>query len=367
MSSSTWRSGSHPGGRHSSYDLLLEGAPLVPTRRHQDTLTTLHRGRLRAAADQLALPGLVVAFALAVAAALIGAARPALLGASVLLAVPSAVSMWRRDLRHARPGGPVTAASADLLPAATGADDAAHWAAALQLAAEDPRARPLSAVKLRLDAPGLTGPDRAQELQRLQAVASVRWREILRPGDTLAQLGPSEFAVLLPRCDGTSAEAITGRLQQAVPEAARSRAGVATSSRGDAARLSDDAARALAAATRRRDPLTDPVRLQAVAAVRAALGDLGARDAGLDGLAVSTASLLGTPSVVITLIDDRRVHLAGAHGVDALDATEDDLPDDLTLCRSSVTAGRPVLVSDTARHGVAASASAERRLGIAAS
>ncbi len=321
----------------------------------------------------LALPGLLIAFGLAVAGALLsGVAQAMMLAPSLLLAVPSATVALARDreLRR-RPadaqllGGAQAWASGE---AVTGATDAAGWQAALECAGSDPRAAPLSAIRLDIYAPGLTGPDRDQELARLQTVATVSWREILRPADTLAQLGPSEFAVLLPRCEGTAAEMIAGRLQHAVPEAARCRAGVATSARGDAPKLAADAGKALAAASRRRDAMSDPARLATVRAIRSAVaGDrAGTRDPELDALAHSTTTLLGVDALVVTLVDDRLLHLAGAHGLAALDGHEDGLPVQLTLCRQAVAGGRPVLVSDAARHGVQDAAQAELRLGIAA-
>lgn len=341
----------------------------MPSRRHTDPLAL---PRVPALAH-LALPGLIVAFALAVAAAVLsGAAQVALLAASLLLAAPSAVAaltrdrqLRRRPAQTPRPGHAEAWASGG---AVTGATDASGWEAALQCAGSDPRAAPLSAIRLRIDAPGLAGSDRDQELARLQTIATVSWREILRPADTLAQVGPSEFAVLLPRCEGAAAEMIAGRLQHAVPEAARCRAGVATSARGDAPKLAADAGKALAAASRRRDALSDPARLATVRAIRSvvAAGRSGSRDPELDALAHSTTTLLGVDALVVTLVDDRLLHLAGAHGLDALDGHEDGLPVQLTLCRHAVAGGRPVLVSDTARHGIEDAAQAELRLGISA-
>ena len=315
----------------------------------------------------------MAAFGLAVAAAALGGALQAvLLTASIVLAVPSAVAAVTRDRqlrRRASRAMPTDDGQAWLRgEAVTGATDLVGWEAALESAGNDPRAAPLSAIRLKIDAPGLTGPGRAEELARLQTLSTVSWREILRPADTLAQVGPSEFAVLLPRCDTGAAEMIAGRLQQAVPEAARSRAGIATSARSDAPKLAADAAKALAAASRRRDALADPARLATVNAIRTAVavGGPGERDPELDALAESTATVLGVDALVVTLVDDRVLHLAGADGLDGLADHQDGLPVELTLCRHAVAGGRPVLVSDTARHGVEGSARGELRLGIAA-
>lgn len=304
------------------HDLPPEGAPLVPSRRQNDPLAPSRRG----------LP-LLRRFT----------------GAS-------AVELARAAADRTQDVG------------STGAADAAAWEAALASAAADPRARPLSAVRLLVEAPGLTGADRAEEFARLQRIAAVQWREILRPADTLAQVGESEFAVLLPRCDDRAAQMIAGRLQQAVPEAARCRAGVATSARGDAPRLAADASRALATAKQRRDPLADPGRLRTVAGLRLALQARAHTVHGptLDRLAEGVATLLRADAVVISLVADQLLHPAGSHGLTTLGADGRALAAELTLCRHAVASGRPVLVSDTARHGVAGSAEGELRLGIAA-
>lgn len=346
-----------------------EGPPLVPSRRHQDPTAAPRARTVLSTASRVAVPVLLVAVVVATAAAAFPASRTQLLVVAFLLAVPAGAAAIARDraLRAALGRRPARASAESLDRSAlqhSGPADAAAWTAAITQATGDPRAQPTSIVRLRVDAPNVTGPGRAEEIARLQAIAAVRWREILRPGDALAQLGPSEFAVLLPRCDGAAAAEVAGRLQQAVPEAARSYVGIATSGKhGDVAEAAARATRTLAAIVGRRDPLGAPERLAAVG--DAALAASTQREA-LDRLARGVADLLGTPAVLVTLVDEQRQHLIGASGADALDGDVATLSTQGSLAHRAVITTRPVLVSDTDRYGVTGAAAVERNLGVVA-
>ena len=341
----------------------------MPSRRHQDPDIAPRAHAVLGVASRIAVPVLLVAVGLAAAAAAFPGSRGELLAVALLLAIPAGGVAIARDraLRAALSHRPAPAASkavdeSDLL--SSGPSDAAAWAAAITRATGDPRALPTSVVRLRVDAPSVTGPGRNEEIARLQAIAAVRWREILRPGDTLAQLGPSEFGVLLPRCDGAAAAEVAGRLEQAVPEAARSLIGIATSGKhGDVAEAAGRASRTLAAVVGRRDPLGAPERLAAVG--DAALAASTQRHA-LDRLARGVADLLDTPAVLITLVDEQRQHVVGAAGADTLEGDIAALATEGALAHRAVLTGRPVLVSDTGRYGVTGAAAVERNLGVVA-
>ena len=278
---------------------------------------------------------------------------------------PAALRVLRARLRGRAPGGSVEPTASDdraapPVAASTGAIGRTAWETALAGAVGDPRLRPLSVVRVVFDAPGVTGPGRSEELARLEAVSTVVWRQILRPGDTLARLGPSSFVVLLPRCDATAAAVIAGRLGQAAPDAAHCRLGVAGAG-------ADEPADGLVAAAERAlegglAALHDPARLDAA---RAAI-DLAA-GTGLHDLARSTAHVVGASAVAITVVGHRHRHLLGIHGADQLGGSAHELPVERTLCRHVIATGHPVLVSDTTRHGVVDATGAERALGIAAS
>lgn len=342
----------------------------MPSRRPQHPEAASTRRTIVATVARAAIPVLIAAVAIAAAAALLPGLRAELLAVTGLLAVPAAAAALAREhavrtalARRSLHQAPVAPDAAELHH--SGPSDETAWLAAVEQATSDPRAQPVSVVRLRIDAPSLTGAGRAEELARLQAVASVRWREILRPGDTLAQLGTSDYAVLLPRCDGTAASDVAGRLQHAVPEAARSHVGLATTGKtGDVAEASARAARTLAAVVGRRDPLGAPERLTAVG--DAALAANTQRDA-LDRVAQGVADLLAVPAVLITLIDEHRQHLVGAAGTGALDGDATALPTQGALSHRAVVTARPVLVSDTDRYGVTGAAAVERNLGVVAS
>lgn len=342
----------------------------MPSRRHTDPESANHARAAIGSSTRVAVPALLAAVALAIVAAMFPTVRAELLSVALLLAVPAgAVAIVRdRALRAALGHRASRAARESLDPTDvqnSGPSDAAVWTAAIAQATGDPRAQPTSVVRLRVDAPSVTGPGRAEELARLQAIATVRWREILRPGDTLAQLAPSEFGVLLPRCDGAAATDVAGRLQQAVPEAARSYVGISTSGKqGDVAEAAARATRTLATVISRRDPLGAPERLAAVG--DAALAASTQRDL-LDRLARGVADLLSVPAVLITLVDEQRQHVVGSTGTDALDGDVTSLPTQGALAHRAVVTSRPVLVSDTDRYGVTGAAAVERNLGVVAS
>lgn len=346
-----------------------EGPPLVPSRRHLDSAVAPRAPTVLSAASRAAVPVLLIAMAVAIAAAAFPASRTALLSIAVLLAVPAGAAAIARDraLRAALGRRPARASAEQIDRSAlqhSGPSDAAAWTAAIAQATGDPRAQPTSVVRIRVDAPNVTGPGRAEEVARLQAIAAVRWREILRPGDALAQLGPSEFGVLLPRCDGAAAAEVAGRLQQAVPEAARSYVGIATSGKhGDVAEAAARATRTLTTIVGRRDPLGAPERLAAVG--DAALAASTQREA-LDRVARGVADLLATPAVFITLVDEQRQHLIGESGAEALDGDVAALPTQGALAHRAVITNRAVLVSDTGRYGVTGAAAVERNLGVVA-
>lgn len=341
----------------------------MPSRRQQDSETAPRANAFLNAATRSAVPVLLVAVGVAAAAAAFPRSRAQLLVIALLLAVPAGAAAIARDraLRAAlgrRPTRPAADAADQASLHHSGPSDAATWTAAIAQASGDPRAQPTSVIRLRVDAPSISGPGRAEELARLQAIAAVRWREILRPGDALAQLGPSEYGVLLPRCGGTAAAEVAGRLQQAVPEAARSYVGIATSGEhGDVAEAAARATRTLAAVVGRRDPLGAPERLAAVG--DAALAASTLRDV-IDRVAVGVADLLGAPAVIVTLVDEERQHVVGASGTDALDGDVATLPTQGALAQRAVVTGRAVLVSDTDRYGVTGAASVERNLGVVA-
>jgi diguanylate cyclase (GGDEF)-like protein/PAS domain S-box-containing protein len=62
---------------------------------------------------------------------------------------------------------------------------------------------------------------------RLLEDAARAWSALLRPTDTLARYGGEEFALLLPHCDTDTAEAIVGRLLDAVPGGQTASCGIA--------------------------------------------------------------------------------------------------------------------------------------------
>lgn len=341
----------------------------MPSRRPQDSTAAPRAHTALNASTRVAVPVLLVAVACAAAAAVFPGSRTQLLAIALLLAIPAGAVAIARDraLRAALGRRPARAATEPLDRSGlhhSGPSDAAAWTAAITQATGDPRAQPTSVVRLRVDAPSVTGAGRAEEIARLQAIAAVRWREILRPGDALARLGPSEFGVLLPRCDGTAAAEVAGRLQQAVPEAARSYVGIATSGKqGDVAEAAARATRTLATIVGRRDPLGAPERLAAVG--DAALAASTQREA-LDRLARGVTDLLGAPAVLITLVDEQRQHLIGASGTEALDGDVSSLPTQGALAHRAVITNRTVLVSDTDRYGVTGAAAVERNLGVVA-
>lgn len=341
----------------------------VPRRRQIDPAAPLNP-KVPVAVDHgvLAVGALVVAVLVAVAAALVPSASLWLVPTALAIAIPACAVALRDHARRrtAEPGAARARrrgrASTDAL---TGAADAPGLATAIQVAMDEKLdTAPVTMVRLAIRAPALA--ESTEDLRRLLVVAAVRWQEILRPGDTLARTGPTDFAVLLPRCEPRAVAAVVSRLRAAVPEAAQSTVGVATWDGAETAeQFLGRADTALETELTRveRDPLADPHRLAAVQATGLAIRE--SQDE-FDSIAASVAWLLSTPIVLITLFDETWQHFIGEHGVADAGGPREGIPAKDALCHQTVTTGQPLVVSDTERHAALREISTARDFGIAA-
>lgn len=328
-------------------------------------------------AGSVAVAALVAAVVLAVAATLLPVVRLPLILAAVLIAVPASVVALRRA--RAMPGGDrdliATQLDGSLTDPITGAGNAEALEQALDAAVLDPSAAPLALVRIALTSPDpcpsaaiddvdLDDDDVAAD-RRALVLAAIRFQEILRPGDLLARIEGRELAVLLPRCDARAVKAVVGRLRAAVPDRCLLH-GVATwdgaeSASGLRARADHalDRDRLAAAA----DPLLDPDRLAAVAAtglaVRRPVDEF-------NEIATGIAALLRTPIVAISLFDESWQHYIGEHGIGSHGGATEGTATSDAICRTTVSSGRPLVVSDTRRHPVLQHVPAARDHGVLA-
>ncbi len=91
-------------------------------------------------------------------------------------------------------------------------------------------------------------------------------------------------------------------------------------------------------------PLDDPARLTAVAET----GLVGApADSALQRLVQHTARLIGVPTAIVGLIDERRHFIAAECGLSGWPAATRALPLTHSLCAHGVRAGAPLVIEDT--------------------
>lgn len=230
-----------------------------------------------------------------------------------------------------------------------GAAPAASWDHALLSALSDAQSHPISVVSVVFPRPNTVDSALNDEHERQLQVMAVRWRETLRPGDHLARLGADHFALVLRSCGPDATPAVLERLRRTAPEASTLIAGVATWDGVESPsqlmlRAEED--RAIQPGSGLAGALEDPRRLEA--ALRSGLIERGERP--FDGSAASVAWLLGAPIVTIALYDATTQHLIGDHGALAAGFPAAGQPAMNAICREVVESGRPLVVTDIARH-----------------
>lgn len=95
------------------------------------------------------------------------------------------------------------------------------------------------------------------------------------------------------------------------------------------------------------DPLTDPIRLQALEEVIAATHE---RSSEFDRMADFAAAALRVPIALITFVDVETQTFKGEHGLPATLAMIRSMPISYSICRYTIRDPQPLLIPDTEIH-----------------